>query len=65
MWAMRSESEPGMFAADGYHPSAAGYAAAAEVLLPAVCGALDRAPSQAPNRAPNQVSDHAPEADAA
>ena len=45
--------EPGMFAADGYHPSAAGYAAAAEVLLPAVCGALDRA------------LDRAPEADAA
>jgi lysophospholipase L1-like esterase len=32
--------EPGMFAADGYHPSGAGYAAAAEVLLPSVCDAL-------------------------
>ena len=32
--------EPGMFAADGYHPSPAGYAAAAEVLLPSVCEAL-------------------------
>jgi hypothetical protein len=29
-----------MFAADGYHPSGAGYAAAAEVLLPSVCDAL-------------------------
>ena len=45
--------EAGMFAADGYHPSAAGYAAAAEVLLPAVCGALESA------------LDRPPEADAA
>lgn len=33
--------KPGMFASDGYHPSDAGYAAAAEVLLPSVCEALN------------------------
>jgi len=32
--------EPDMFAADGYHPSATGYAAAADVLLPSACEAL-------------------------
>jgi lysophospholipase L1-like esterase len=36
----RFRADRAMFAADGFHPSATGYAAAAEVLFPAVCAAL-------------------------
>lgn len=36
----RFRTDRSLFAADGFHPSAAGYAAAAEVLCPAVCAAL-------------------------
>lgn len=35
-----------MFSADRFHPSAAGYAAAAAVMLPALCGALDLWPEE-------------------
>ncbi len=39
-------TERSMFAADGYHPSGAGYAAAAQVLLPVVCDALGLSASE-------------------
>lgn len=37
-----------LFAPDGFHPSAAGYALAAEVLLPAACDVLGLAPEPRP-----------------
>lgn len=44
-----------LFSADGFHPSPAGYARAAAVLLPAVCTALGLEPEQLPSDRPERV----------
>jgi lysophospholipase L1-like esterase len=47
----RSPSE--MFSIDGFHPSAAGYAAAAAAVLPSICAALGFWPDGGTERAPD------------